>query len=197
MRLFINLAWFIKREWLAYLLGILSLLMVALLGLLPPAMVEKFANLLVERQLSSTAIFEIVGLIAVATIGQYIFRFGWSYFIWGTSARLEKTVRTQLFGHYLQMDAPFFQRYRTGDLLAHATNDISQLQRVAGNGVLQLFDAIMSGGVGHDCDGAGGQSLANALCGNAIVWHYRGGIRTWRSYPYCIYECAGRIFAPE
>ena len=43
------------------------------------------------------------------------------------------------------MDAPFFQRYRTGDLLAHATNDISQLQRVAGNGVLQLFDAIMSG----------------------------------------------------
>lgn len=49
MRLFINLAWFIKRELLAYLLGILSLLMVALLGLLPPAMVEKFANLLVER----------------------------------------------------------------------------------------------------------------------------------------------------
>lgn len=145
MRLFINLAWFIKREWRAYLLGILSLLMVALLGLLPPAMIGKFANLLVERQPSSTAIFEIVGLIAVATIGQYIFRFGWSYFIWGTSARLEKTVRTQLFGHYLQMDAPFFQRYRTGDLLAHATNDISQLQRVAGNGVLQLFDAIMSG----------------------------------------------------
>ena len=63
MRLFINLAWFIKREWRAYLLGILSLLMVALLGLLPPAMIGKFANLLVERQLSSTAIFEIVGLI--------------------------------------------------------------------------------------------------------------------------------------
>jgi ATP-binding cassette subfamily B protein len=145
MRLFYRLRWFIKQEWRSYLLGILSLVGVALFGLIPPIAIGDFANLLTENGLTATAMFEIVGLIALATVAQYVLRFGWSYFIWGTSARLEKQLRTQLFTHYLEMDAPFFQKYRTGDLLAHATNDISQLQRVAGNGVLQLFDAVISG----------------------------------------------------
>ncbi len=54
-------------------------------------------------------------------------------------------MRLRLLNHYLEMDKPFFQKHRTGDLLAHATNDINQLQRVAGNGVLQLFDALITG----------------------------------------------------
>ena len=145
MRLFFRLKWFIRLEWRSYLLGILALLGVAMLGLIPPIMIGRFANLISERALSGATFGPIIVWIAIATVGQYLLRFGWSYFIWGTSARLERLMRLRLLNHYLEMDKPFFQKHRTGDLLAHATNDINQLQRVAGNGVLQLFDALITG----------------------------------------------------
>ncbi|MGX6492148.1 ABC transporter ATP-binding protein [Weissella cibaria] len=145
MRLFFRLKWFIRLEWRSYLLGILALLGVAMLGLIPPIMIGRFANLISERALSGATLCPIIVWIAIATVGQYLLRFGWSYFIWGTSARLERLMRLRLLNHYLEMDKPFFQKHRTGDLLAHATNDINLLQRVAGNGVLQLFDALITG----------------------------------------------------
>ncbi len=167
MRIFWRLAWFIKDEWKAYVLGILALLGVALMGLIPPVMIGRFANLLATHQLNWQNIWPIIGFIAFATIGQYFLRFGWSYFIWGTAARLEKTLRERLFRHYLAMDAPFFQKHRTGDLLAHATNDISQMQRVAGNAVLQMFDAVITG-------------LSVII---AMVWFVNGEMTFWAVLP--------------
>ncbi|MDR3191269.1 MAG: ATP-binding cassette domain-containing protein [Lactobacillaceae bacterium] len=145
MRVFIRLSWFIKREWKAYLLGMLSLMGVSLFGLITPVMIGRFADGIASHTLTWAKIWPILAAVLIATVGQYIMRFAWSYFIWGTAARLEKTMRNQLFTHYLHMDATFFQKYRTGDLLAHATNDISQMQRVAGNAVLQLFDSLITG----------------------------------------------------
>lgn len=46
----------------------------------------------------------------------------------------------------MQMDRVFYQKYRTGDLMAHATNDLEAIQRVAGGGILQFADAIITGG---------------------------------------------------
>lgn len=43
------------------------------------------------------------------------------------------------------MDRTFYQRHRTGDLMAHATNDVSAIQNVAGDGVLTLVDSLVIG----------------------------------------------------
>ena len=44
------------------------------------------------------------------------------------------------------MDATFYQQYRTGDLMAHATNDLTAVERIAGGGILQFADSIITGG---------------------------------------------------
>lgn len=44
------------------------------------------------------------------------------------------------------MDTPFFQKHRTGDLMAHATNDLTAIQQVAGAGILTFADSIITGG---------------------------------------------------
>lgn len=46
----------------------------------------------------------------------------------------------------MKMDATFYQQYRTGDLMAHATNDLTAVERVAGGGILQFADSIITGG---------------------------------------------------
>lgn len=44
------------------------------------------------------------------------------------------------------MDTTFFQKHRTGDLMAHATNDLTAIQQVAGAGILTFADSIITGG---------------------------------------------------
>ena len=77
---------------------------------------------------------------------QYIFRYGWRTRIWGGAAKLERTLRSRLFWHFMKMDTTFFQKHRTGDLMAHATNDLTAIQQVAGAGILTFADSIITGG---------------------------------------------------
>lgn len=44
------------------------------------------------------------------------------------------------------MDHLFYQKHRTGDLMAHATNDLNAIQNVAGAGILTFADSFISGG---------------------------------------------------
>lgn len=46
----------------------------------------------------------------------------------------------------MKMDTTFFQKHRTGDLMAHATNDLTAIQQVAGAGILTFADSIITGG---------------------------------------------------
>ncbi|KRN63578.1 hypothetical protein IV83_GL000650 [Pediococcus inopinatus] len=97
------------------------------------------------RKLSASTL--VFSLIILATVGilQYLFRFVWRSRIFGGAARLEKTLRSRLFTHYMQMDQTFYQEHRTGDLMAHATNDLQAIQQVAGSGILSFADSIITG----------------------------------------------------
>src|SRR5699024_9174356 len=44
------------------------------------------------------------------------------------------------------MSTLFFQKRRTGDLMAHATNDINAVQGTAGAGILTIADSLITGG---------------------------------------------------
>jgi len=53
-------------------------------------------------------------------------------------------MRSRLFEHFTKMSPAFYQNYRTGDLMAHATNDINALTRLAGGGVMSAVDASIT-----------------------------------------------------
>ncbi|KWX82519.1 hypothetical protein AXF24_12275 [Streptococcus pneumoniae] len=86
-----------------------------------------------------------LAILASTAVLQYVLRYIWRVRIWGNAAKLEQIVRKQLFDHFTNMDNQFFQKYRTGDLMAHATNDLRGLRMVAGGGILTLADAISVG----------------------------------------------------
>lgn len=66
----------------------------------------------------------VAGLV-LSAIGMYVLRYIWRMNILATSFRLGKIMRARLFEHFMKMSPPFFQNHRTGDLMAHATNDIN------------------------------------------------------------------------
>jgi ATP-binding cassette subfamily B protein len=74
-----------------------------------------------------------------------VFRYVWRLCLLGTSRRVEEGLRNRLFDHLQTLSAAYFDRTRTGDLMAHATNDIQQIRMATGMGLVALNDAVVMG----------------------------------------------------
>ncbi|MGG5358945.1 MULTISPECIES: ABC transporter ATP-binding protein [unclassified Enterococcus] len=146
MSIFRKLGWFFRREKKHYLIGVFSLLLVALVQLVPPKVIGIIIDEIADNRISFQIITYWIGILLAAAAAQYIFRYIWRMNIWGSAARLEKELRKQLFAHFTKMDSIFYQKHRTGDLMAHATNDLNAIQNVAGAGILTFADSLITGG---------------------------------------------------
>ena len=146
MSIFKKLGWFFKQEKKSYIIGVFSLMMVALVQLVPTKVIGVGVDEIVNKEIRLTKIIVWVALLIGAGLAQYLFRYIWRMHFWGSAARLEKELRTQLFHHFTKMDSIFYQKYRTGDLMAHATNDLNAIQNVAGAGILTFADSVITGG---------------------------------------------------
>lgn len=146
MGTFSKLSWFFKEHQKRYLLGIFALVITAAANLVPPRVLGIMADQLDTGKIGWRQFFTYLIAIIIAAAFLYFFRFYWRKEIYGGAAILEKELRGKLYWHFLQMDRTFFQRYRTGDLMARATNDVQAVQNVAGDGILTLVDAIVTGG---------------------------------------------------
>jgi len=82
---------------------------------------------------------EIIGIALL--IG--IFRFAWRYLILGTAHRIEQNLRLRLFTHLQTLPLNFFNRFSTGDIMAHATNDMNAIRMALGMALVALVDGVI------------------------------------------------------
>jgi ATP-binding cassette subfamily B multidrug efflux pump len=61
------------------------------------------------------------------------------------SRRIETDLRDALFGHLLSLDAAWYGRTRTGDVMARLTNDLGSVRMVAGPAIMYLVNTIAGG----------------------------------------------------
>nr|WP_245402494.1 ABC transporter transmembrane domain-containing protein [Psychrobacillus psychrodurans] len=141
-----DLGWFFKQRKKQYLIGILMLLFVAFLQLLPPKIIGYVVDEISQNTLTTEFLVKWLGILALASIGMYILRYYWRIMIFGSSIFLARQLRENLFRHFTKMSPSFYQKKRVGDLMAHATNDLSAVQQTAGAGVLTLVDSLATGG---------------------------------------------------
>ncbi|MDT8862835.1 ABC transporter transmembrane domain-containing protein [Alkalihalobacillus sp. MEB130] len=146
MKVFKDLWWFFKKEKISYGLGIVVLALVSLLTLTPPLIVGIMVDHIVEATLTTNILLMWIGVLLVVGFLTYGLRFVWRILIFGASIRLARLLRNRLYEHFTNMSHRFYQRHRTGDLMAHATNDIRAVQMTAGQGVLTLVDSLTMGG---------------------------------------------------
>lgn len=146
MKVFIDLLWFFKEEKKKYIIGISLLIIVSLLSLIPPYIVGVIVDHIEKRTLTTSDLYLWSGVLLAVATAIYIFRFFWRIMIFGASIRLARKLRNQLFEHFTRMSPNFYHSRRTGDLMAHSTNDIRAIEQTAGIGVLILVDSLTMGG---------------------------------------------------
>ena len=139
-----KLWWFFKLEKRCYLIGIVALILVSVLNLIPPMVMGRVIDAITSEQLTQQDLLLDLFYLLLAAFGMYYLRYVWRMYILGTSYRLGQIMRSRLFEHFTKMSPAFYQTYRTGDLMAHATNDINALTRLAGGGVMSAVDASIT-----------------------------------------------------
>jgi len=126
-------------------IGLLSLIIVDMLQLFIPRIIKRTVDGLTALQIDLKKLLVYAIYMAVIAVLIGAFRYVWRRCLLGTSRRVEEGLRNRLFDHIQTLSASYFDRTQTGDLMAHATNDIQQVRMATGMGMVALNDAIVLG----------------------------------------------------
>ncbi len=96
MSIFKKLGWFFKQEKKVILLGF-SLMMVALVQLVPPKVIGVVVDEIVNKEIRLTKIIVWVALLIGAGLAQYSFRYIWRMHIWGVRLVWKKSYGLNYF----------------------------------------------------------------------------------------------------
>ncbi len=143
MKAFRTLLPYVKKNIWFIIGGLTSLLIVDVLQLFIPRIIKWVVDDLTQGKANSEILLsyglKIIGL-AVLMI---IFRFFWRYFILGTAYRMEKILRLRLFSHLQTLPLKFLNQFSTGDIMAHATNDLNAIRMALGMALVALVDGVL------------------------------------------------------
>ena len=126
-------------------IGLLSLIIVDMLQLFIPRIIKRTVDGLTALQIDLKKLLVYAMYMAVIAVLIGAFRYVWRRCLLGTYRRVEEGLRNRLFDHIQTLSASYFDRTQTGDLMAHATNDIQQVRMATGMGMVALNDAIVLG----------------------------------------------------
>lgn len=142
MRLFRQLSWFLKEHKTSYLIAVVLLIITGFIDLTPPWLIGKVIDGLRSGSMDRTTLIQYVVGLLVISVASFILTYLWLAKLFGTAFLLERTLRSRFFTHLLKLTPTFYQKNRTGDLMALATNDLKAVERTAGFGVLTLVDSL-------------------------------------------------------
>ncbi|MNO14217.1 putative multidrug resistance ABC transporter ATP-binding/permease protein YheI [compost metagenome] len=136
-----KLGWFFHREKKRYIIGVFLLILCGVLELAPPRLLGIAIDDIVNGSItwSSLTIYILSIIVALAII--YLITYIWMHKLFGGSNLVERLLRSRFMSHLLRMTPPFFERNRTGDLMARATNDLRSVSQTVGFGMLTLTDS--------------------------------------------------------
>ncbi len=136
---------FLKKNIGWYVFGVLLLMAIDALQLITPLIIGDFTDALTSGVLTPALIGKYIFYILAIAVGVAIGRYGWRMTIVATAKKLEYWLRGRVFQHLERMSLNYFNHHKTGDLMAHCTNDISAIRNAFGGGVIMLVDALFMG----------------------------------------------------
>lgn len=132
---------YVSRHWWQYVLGLIALFAVDFVNTYIPEYTGRITDGLETQTIGMDGIWELIIKILIMGVIIAVGRFGWRFFIFGASRSIEKELRNDMFGHLEKLSMRYFNEHKTGDLMAHFTNDLQAVRMFLGPTVITAFDA--------------------------------------------------------
>lgn len=142
MIIFRHLKEFIHQNKARYLWGIFVLVFVDGLQLITPKLLGTITDAISNHTLTMNGIYQYAAIIIGLACAIAFFRYLWRMLIMGGSRELEFWLRNKFFSHLEKLSMNFYTNHKTGDLMAHATNDITAVRAAFGPGIVMVTDAV-------------------------------------------------------
>jgi len=136
-----KLGWFFKENWKRYVLAVSLLILVGILDVIPPKLIGSAIDDIHFGRMSNEKIIHYLEYLFLIMVFSYGITYVWMYNLFGGAFLVERKLRSQFMGHLLKMTPSFYEKNRTGDLMARATNDLKAISNTAGFGILTLIDS--------------------------------------------------------
>ncbi|GIU12484.1 multidrug ABC transporter ATP-binding protein [Shewanella sp. c952] len=128
-----------------YLIAFVALQVVALINLVPSWLIGRVVDGISEKTLDTQMmVLYVVGII-VSGVVMYCLRFVWQSKLYGASIAITRVIRSELFQKFLLLSPVFYASRSTGELMAHATNDLNAVEETMGVGIMTLVDSFIAG----------------------------------------------------
>jgi ATP-binding cassette subfamily B protein len=128
-------------------LGMGSLLMKDLLAAAIPLVIRSGVDSL-TRGFRIGLVFEFAAWLVGLSLVKGIFQYWMRVIMIGISRDVEYDLRNDLFSHLVTLSPDFYHRYRTGDIMARATNDLNAVRMMLGPGIMYwtetMFTAVLA-----------------------------------------------------
>ncbi|MCR8969040.1 ABC transporter ATP-binding protein [Facklamia sp. 7083-14-GEN3] len=130
---------FIKEHKMAYFIGGLLAILSGLLAIVPNYIIQLFIDAIVKKSLDSKALILYLAVFTVAAVSNYLVEASWLVILFGRSSLFTKQVRQKLFRRLTYLKLPFYENYRSGDLMTRMTSDIDHLGETLAYGFLIII----------------------------------------------------------
>ncbi|WP_026022952.1 ABC transporter ATP-binding protein [Paenisporosarcina sp. TG20] len=138
-----KLKWFFAENWKRYTIAVSLLMVTNVLEVVPPWLLGESIDAIYQQTLTTKLLLTFILALIAVTIVNYISNFIWQYQLFGGAYVIEKQLRGRLMRQFLRMTPSFYEKNRTGDLMARATNDLKAVSTTAGFGILTLIDSSL------------------------------------------------------
>jgi ATP-binding cassette subfamily B protein len=132
---------YMRRYRWGYLWGTLSCICVNGIWVLFPLVLQRAIDEM-SHGITRQGILFFAGLLVAIALVKGVFLYSQRWILIGISREIEYDLRNDLFRQLERQDSGFYQRYRTGDIMARMTNDLSAVRMLLGPALMYSANTV-------------------------------------------------------
>lgn len=133
---------YIKKHPYIYSLTTFLAIFSSALAVVPNLFIQKFVDAMVNQTLTTDNLFSYLAIFLGAILLIYLVDITWVVLLFSQSYHYQNNLRSKLYRRLLQLRTPFFERFRSGDLMTRMTSDIEFLGDTIGYGFLLIVSNL-------------------------------------------------------
>ena len=124
-------------------MGLGALTLKDVLAAIVPLLIRAGVDSLEKGPQSRMLLWFAAGMLGISAL-KGLFQYWMRVILIGVSRDIEYDMRNALFEHLMRLSGDFYARYRTGDIMARATNDLNAVRMMLGPGIMYWTETSLT-----------------------------------------------------
>ncbi|HEY2389963.1 MAG TPA: ABC transporter ATP-binding protein [Candidatus Angelobacter sp.] len=134
---------YLHKYRLTLLLGAITVLFNNGLWVLSPQVIRRAVDDMNHHGITQQKVLIYASLLVALALGKGIFQFLTRWLVIGVSREIEYDLRNDMFRHLESLSYSYYQKNRTGDIMARATNDLNAVRMLLGPAIMYTANTLV------------------------------------------------------